>query len=70
MKIKGQPFSIQATDGRDWLVTWTPVDAADGHHISFTVAIRGQDDLSVREAQKRATARAAEMLQEIVAQMT
>lgn len=68
MKYLGSPFSIQNTDGRDWLVSWQDViaDAENGENVSFTVAIPRQADLSIESVQKYALKRGVELLQQAI----
>lgn len=69
MKLLGMPFSIQNTDGPDWLVTWQDaVRTTQGESISFTVAIPRRADLSIAEVQRYAAKRAVELLQPIAGQ--
>lgn len=64
MKYLGSPFSIQNTDGPDWLVTWQDavVTTPMGETVSFTVAIPRSANLSMAEVQKYALKRAVELL--------
>ncbi len=69
MKYLGEPFVIQNTADRGWLVTWTNavrVSTDDGElieSVSFTVSIPKRAALSIAEVQTFALKRAAELLQ-------
>ena len=68
MKYLGSPFSIQNTDGPDWLVSWQDavVTTPTGETISFTVAIPRSANLSMAEVQQYALKRAVELLQNAI----
>lgn len=72
MEPLGQPFIIQNTADRGWLVTWTDAvvhRAADGEAfetVSFTVALPRKSDLTIAEVQTYAVKRAMELLRNLI----
>lgn len=70
MKLVGNPFAIQNTDGPNWLVRWEDaITTTDGEAVTFTVAIPRQANLPIAEAQRYAMQRAVELLQKSLAGM-
>ena len=65
MKLLGQPFSIQNTDGPNWLVTWpdAATDRDNGDTVSFTVSIPRNAQIPMHEVQRVALKQAIQMLQ-------
>jgi hypothetical protein len=72
MEYLGQPFQIQNTADRGWLVTWSDaigVRTEDGEpveSVSFTVALPRRADLTIAEVQTYALKRAVELLQVLI----
>lgn len=65
MKLLGQPFVLQNTDGPDWLITSdAAVTTSQGESVSFTVAVPRRADLPVVELQRLAVLRAKELLEQ------
>lgn len=72
MEPLGQPFLIQNTADRGWLVTWTDavvhrtLDGEAFETVSFTVALPRKSDLTIAEVQTYAVKRAMELLRNLI----
>ncbi len=71
MNLLGQPFVIQNTADRGWLITWTDavLFRSDGEvieRVSFTVALPKRADLTIAEVQTYAVKRAMELLRALI----